>query len=117
GLNDSGLRATGSALVGHHPLDAFTARSDYSVSGYDPYQYPVGRLPQQQHGALYNTATGAGRGLLGFLKMAPVVGNIINGFDFLLDLPKALRLVGNPTVPFQQKLKAGTDLLFHGAGM
>jgi hypothetical protein len=62
-------------------------------------------------------AKGAGRGLLGFLKTIPIVGNIINGIDFIKDIPKAFSTFSNPTKTFGEKLKAGADLLFHGAGM
>jgi hypothetical protein len=70
------------------------------------YETPVGKM-----------AKGAGRGLLGFLKMIPIVGNIINGIDFIKDIPRAMQSFGNPNLTFMQKLKSGADLLFHGAGM
>ncbi|MBI3185994.1 MAG: hypothetical protein HYZ28_27985 [Myxococcales bacterium] len=89
----------------------YQPRNDYSTTGYYPYQQPV------QDALAAETGRAAGRTLLGGLKMIPVVGNILNGIDFIRDLGKAGATWLDPTRSFGEKLKAGTDLLFHGAGM
>lgn len=89
--------------------------NDSAVAGQPPYQAPA--VDPAAMGDVKAAGKAIGRGLLGFLKMLPVVGNILNGLDFVKDLGKGVATWLNPNKTAGEKLKAGADLLFHGLGM
>src|SRR5581483_4501694 len=92
------------------PGATYFPRNDLAVTGYNPYQYPLGMPAPMLNGRMpgmpgyetpiHQAATGAGRGILGFLKMMPVVGNVINGIDFVRDIGKGLSTWRDPTRTF-----------------
>lgn len=59
---------------------------------------------------------GAGRVVMGTAKMLPIplLGNVLNGIDFLRDIWKLGKSIGDPTM---STTKAAADLLFHGVGI
>ncbi len=134
-LNATGLPAVAPMMVGMQqiplspamfPGAGYMPRNDFAMTGFNPYQYPM-NMPPMLNGRMpgmpgYETpigqaAKGAGRGIIGFLKMMPVVGNVLNGIDFIRDIGKGLSTWANPTKTFGEKIKSTADLLFHGAGM
>jgi hypothetical protein len=131
-LNATGIQTMPPAMIGQAQIPlppsmyaggGYMPRNDFGVTGYYPYQYPVGMPPTMMPGMMryedYGTkaAKGAGRGLIGFLKTIPLVGNVLNGIDFIRDIGKGLSTFANPTKTWGEKMKAGADLLFHGAGV
>jgi hypothetical protein len=98
------------------PIDEsnmYQPQPDYGINNQPPYQAPPA-IPESK---AFKTGAAVGRGLTGFLKMLPVVGNLINAYDFVKDIGKGVSTWLNPNKTFGEKLKAGADLLFHGAGM
>src|SRR6185436_550467 len=82
------------------------------MQNYDPYMgspYGYGYNPYQTFGTPQDAQAGMIRSGIGMLKMAPGLGNIINGVDFIRDLGQL--------ASGQQPLKNAADLLFHGIGM
>jgi hypothetical protein len=58
---------------------------------------------------------GAVREGVGFMKMTPGIGNLMNGVDFVMDIGHMFSAArGNPNHSF---MKSAADLLFHGVGM
>jgi hypothetical protein len=95
------------------------------IPNYDPFMgapYGYGYNPYMNAGAMspmlgspQDGMAGAGRAMLGGVKMIPGVGNIINGIDFIKDLGDMGRAMrGDPSKSF---MKEASDLLFHGVGM
>ena len=72
---------------------------------------------QQPSVPLSEADKGAVRTAVGLFKQLPVIGNILNGIDFIRDLGKVAGAFLDPRKSAGDKLKASTDLLFHGIGM
>jgi hypothetical protein len=61
-------------------------------------------------GTPVDAAKGGMRAGVGMMKMAPGLGNLLNGVDFVMD-------IGHLFTGRQSFMKTAADLLFHGAGM
>jgi len=125
-INPSGNQVVGQSQIPLSPsniqMPGYMPRNDLGVTGIPPYQYPVGMgsSPVNMSSPASRVLSGAvqvGEGWLKRIgKSIPIVGSLINGFDFIRDVGKATQTFGNPTKTFGEKVKAGADLLVHGAG-
>lgn len=81
---------------------------------YSPYFNPNAPDVRAIQSADKETLKGAARIGVGALKFVPILGNVLNGIDFVRGIGKLARSFVDPNI---STMKAGADLLFHGIGI